>query len=135
VANVSPPPDTSHAAWTWHGRSVPTVPVSDFGQLPTPKRDRIPVSDILGPLITICGQADQEWPSCGYSKEIAAARTSQDTGDEQLSYPDAGHYIGGLVQNQPLGDFPLLGGSSFALERGLRDAWAHLLAELGKRTR
>ena len=51
---------------------------------------------IHGPIVTICGGADQVWPSCDAAGVIDGRRSAHHSPyrDTALSYPAAGHLVG-----------------------------------------
>jgi dienelactone hydrolase len=86
------------AAWTYGGRPIPFAPLNDFA-VPTPTDapdSIIPVEQINGPVLTICGGMDLIWKSCDFSAAINDRLTSHHFAHPhpELRYPDAGHYVG-----------------------------------------
>jgi pimeloyl-ACP methyl ester carboxylesterase len=129
-------PDTSRAAWTWHGRPVPHASVNDFGTVtPGEPASAIPVQRIRGRVLVLCGQDDLLWPSCPSSDRIAEEVGSRAVKVEE---PEAGHLIDFPLPNLPLApgaetnDLGTVseGGSVQADAVGRLDAWPRLLAFL-----
>lgn len=96
-------PDGRSPAWTFDGRPVPhSRTFSDFTAVDDPAA-LIPVAKIQGPVLLVCGTADQMWTSCAYAEtiqdELAAA------GDRfphaLYRYTSAGHYVNALVPYEP----------------------------------
>ncbi|GAY10264.1 cytosolic acyl coenzyme A thioester hydrolase, inducible [Pseudonocardia sp. N23] len=84
------------AAWTLGGRDVAYTSVAhqDDPQAPGATVDGSAIDDaaIVGPILTICGDADRLWPSCAFADAIAA-RSPRVT---RLVFPGAGHSFVGL---------------------------------------
>lgn len=129
-------PDTSQPAWTLAGRALPPVPFEELGNPSPPMRQAIiPVEHINGPVLLVCGEADDLWPSCGYSDAIVhrLAAHGKRTDVTELKYPLAGHAVGGLMPYTSMAspDFSLagrpLGGTVAADVAGESDGWRHLL--------
>ncbi len=102
VAFPSYPPD-GQAAWTLAGRPVPYASDADFGSgdpNPVDAPDAvIPVEQIKGPIMTVCGGLDATWRSCRYSDGITARLAAHHVSypHTALEYPDAGHYVGSMA--------------------------------------
>jgi dienelactone hydrolase len=95
------------ASWSLRGKSVPFLPYDYSKPFSTPldlyvrsfaKRSAhpdavIPVEKINGPILLVCGAADNLWPSCPMSDEaIAHLKEKKFPSRVQLlRYPDAGH--------------------------------------------
>jgi dienelactone hydrolase len=122
------------AAWTWHGRPVPTVPLGELGQ-PVPRDGRgiIPVDRIRGPVFLLCGDRDLLWPSCPYAD--AMARRLHGHSHTLVRESGAGHLISYAVPNLPeasnsvsvAGRELTLGGTVQDDAVGRLDAWPRLL--------
>lgn len=136
VANPSFP-DGRHAAWTIGGRPVPTVPYDELGiARPTDHRAAvIPVEDIRGPVLLVCGGHDLIWPSCRYENAIVRRLRAHHHRAPvvDLHYPAAGHLVGEMfpyvsrVPGAPRLVGRETGGTSTADAVGGSDAWQHLL--------
>ena len=136
VTNCSYP--TGHkpcvgAAWTYHGNPLPYS--ADFNN-PAPSDNEkavIPVERIKGPVIAVCGGADQVWRSCLLGRAILNRRRSHHTPytDHLYSYPDAGHGIGNLLPDSIGTPLPELEGKTLtANDQPLQDLWTKITADL-----
>lgn len=95
-------PDPSRPAWTLGGRPLPYVTAAELGQAtPADPAVIIPVERIRGPVLTLCGEQDQLWPSCAYADAITARRRQAGLASAELREPGAGHLIGFTVPNLP----------------------------------
>jgi len=63
----------------------------------------IPVERIQGPILLVCGGADQIWNSCAFSRAISARLKARGHrfGHRLYAFPGAGHSVGSLVPYQP----------------------------------
>jgi hypothetical protein len=122
-------PDVTQPAWTLHGQPVPAVSRDELGD-PQPVRDPaaiIPVERIAGPVLLICGEADETWPSCRYADAIAGRLgTHAHTG---LREPAAGHFVGD-PRDVPVTPSAEAGGTQQADALGRLYAWHGLLGFL-----
>lgn len=95
-------PTAGSPAWTLHGRTVaywygfPTDGTNNTGA--------IAVEEIRGPILLACGGLDDIWPSCQYQNLIAKRLRAHDFRYPvtTLSYPQAGHYVGGMQAYLPV---------------------------------
>lgn len=115
-------PDCGGPSWTLDGTPLPYTRQFD-GPTPTDEPAAvIPVERIAGPVLLVCAEADETWPSCPYARAIDQRLT--DHGDpnahQLLAYAAADHSIGGLVPDQP-------GTASRADALGEADGWPRLL--------
>jgi dienelactone hydrolase len=115
-------PDCNGPSWTLDGTPLPYT--RQFAG-PDPTDDPaavIPVERIAGPVLLVCAEADETWPSCPYARAIDQRLTDHaDANRHQLlAYPAADHAIGGVVPYQP-------GTTSRADALGEADAWPRLL--------
>jgi dienelactone hydrolase len=64
----------------------------------------IPVERIRGPVVAVCGGADNEWDACRLSQAALDRRKEHGTGagDLLLAYPDAGHFVNFLLAWRPV---------------------------------
>ncbi len=133
-------PNTGEPAWTLRGEPVPSAPPSEFGK-PAPAdapQAIIPVEDIRGPVLMICGTEDEEWPSCDYQDAIVARLRAHRFGYPvtAIRVPDAGHFVGGMAAYYSTTADALtyngknLGGTVQGLEEGLAQGHQALLALL-----
>ncbi len=132
------------AAWTWDGKPVPTLPSYDGGQvnpIGAARRALIDVAAIKGPILAVCGEDDDLWPSCGYAAAMAARLEAAHSHFRPtvLAYPGAGHFVGTLTpyvpstatQGKTASGLPTLaGGLPSADEAGRAAAWPRTLAFL-----
>ena len=90
------------ASWSLGGLPLPFT--QDFGN-PNPDNTAavIPVERIEGPILLICGGADQVWPSCGYAVAIDKRLALSGFAHEHrvLRYPLAGHALADPAPNLP----------------------------------
>lgn len=92
-------PDCPKPAWLLHGKPLPYV--DHFGPHSKNPAAVIPVEHINGPILMVCGGADDVWPSCPMAHAIADRRRSHHVGshDILLDYPNADHNVGLLIPN------------------------------------
>lgn len=64
----------------------------------------IPVEKIKGPVVAVCGGADNEWDACRLSQAALGRRKQKQTGKDDLilAYPDAGHFVNFLIAWRPI---------------------------------
>ena len=119
-------------AWTFGGRPVPYLnraenPAANPAAV-------IPVERIRGPVLVACGEYDETWDSCDYSQAIMARLNAHR--DRYLhvryAYPNAGHYVGLFVIDQPAS--AAADPSAAADEQARAALWPRLLAFLAKVT-
>lgn len=128
------------AAWTFGGRDIPPAPSSEFDSPDPESPEAIPVERIRASMLLVCGGSDEIWQSC---ENIAAIQTRLRTYHSPvrptvLSYPDAGHFVGGLVPYFPstassdtvAGVELRSGGTYQADQAGCARGWPVLLAFL-----
>jgi dienelactone hydrolase len=127
-------PETTKPAWTLHGQPIPGVAVSDYRD-PHPADNPaaiIPAERITGPVLLICGEQDQLWPSCAYADAVTdRLRTHPYTA---LHESGAGHYVDVLPPVVPCTPDAQTGGDQQADALGRLDAWTGLLAFLISQT-
>lgn len=129
VVLCAPPPGCPRPAWTLRGSPLPYT--DRFGPDPGPDpAAAIPVEQIAGPVLLVCGGADKLWPSCPMANAIIARLDAANVGYPHLlhAYPDAGHGVGIL----PTGPSPeptnLQGTTPEANSPARVDAWRQVLA-------
>lgn len=112
-------------AWTIDGKAVPYT--TDFGS-PRPDdvpRAVIPVERIKAPIMLVCAESDEIWPSCSYAHAILhRLHARHGTRDVRLyTYPAAGHLVGAILPYEP---------DLFAYDQGTEQArerdWPHVVA-------
>jgi pimeloyl-ACP methyl ester carboxylesterase len=135
---IAPPTDP---AWTLHGKPLPVA--SPYGDPDSSRNPAavIPVQDIRGPVLLICGGDDQLWPSPQYAKAIMnRLNSSHDPYPHQeLLFPGAGHIVGsafpyglGLVTIATASGTLPLGGTPYRNSVAETQAWRDVLAFLGR---
>jgi dienelactone hydrolase len=94
----------------------------------------VPVEQIGGPILLVCGEADRTWASCRAAQAIQARRDAAKQGhvDAFLMFPDAGHGIGQLVPYQPGTTFQVPSAEGAANAIAAARAWPALLAFLAR---
>jgi dienelactone hydrolase len=135
---VSGLPDQSVAAWTFHGADVATAPPEDFRNQSATSPAAIPVEQVDGPILLVCGVQDEVWASCPNSNVIAERlQAHHRPAPILLSYPAAGHFVGGLLPYLPStiisgttasGLTTDSGGTYAANQAGRAQAWPRVLA-------
>ena len=128
-------PDATQAAWTLSGTPLSTVDRRDLGHPDPVNRDAvIPVERIAGPVMLVCGENDQLWPSCRYTTAIAARR-GPSRATVVVRDPKAGHLIGTLVPDIPTAGVEIngvpVGGTREDDALARIDAWPRVLTFLG----
>jgi pimeloyl-ACP methyl ester carboxylesterase len=130
-------PDSNEPSWLLSGKALPEAPERDFDD-PDPidaQAAVIPVEQIRGPVMLICGTADTIWTSCDYAAAITK-RLSQHSFSypvTSLKYPGAGHGVGGIGRYFSATDaaFARLGGGDRrATLAGEADAYGQVLSLL-----
>jgi dienelactone hydrolase len=86
-------PSCPKPAWTLHGTAIPFQ--TFFGPTAASPDTAIPVEKITGPVLLVCGQDDQVWPSCPMAEAIVTRLDQRPTGPPPvlLEYPGVGHAI------------------------------------------
>jgi len=153
------------AAWTWQGKALPRVPVRDdeeaYGEEnvsadgaikltpgflaaladATPQElaeAEIPAERTNGPILIVCGEADDMWPAVELS-DVVLRRTTEARfphSVRRLTYPDAGHlitlpYLPARISGiHPLGGNFAYGGTRSGTAAARAAAWREILAFL-----
>jgi dienelactone hydrolase len=95
----------------------------------------LPVERIHGPLLWVCGGADQVWNSCA-SGQAAMSRLDRSPYPHQLlDYPDAGHLVDTLVPywpTNPPAQANLEGSTPEANDLARAQAWPLVLRALAE---
>ena len=94
----------------------------------------IAVEKVAGPVLLICGEQDQLWPSCPMARQLEA-RSRERGGPpvEVLAYAGAGHAVAGVPREETDENFEELasmGGSAVANNEARKDNWPKTLAFL-----
>jgi dienelactone hydrolase len=102
-------PGCRTATWSLGGKPLPFT--ADLGN-PAPSDTPaavIPDQRIDGPVFLDCGEADKTWPSCPYARAILSRldRYHDRWTHVLYAYPGAGHLVGDLIPDEPLGPFGL----------------------------
>lgn len=91
---VGDPTDSTQPAWTWKGRPVPWAQSRREWWI-DPGEAVIDVWDIDGPLLFVCGAADQVWSSCSQTDDIVEQLAERGApAPTVLAFEDVGHEIG-----------------------------------------
>ena len=153
------------AAWTWQGTDLPRVPVTDEEEADrernvaadgsikltpgfldalaaaTPEElanAEIPVERTNGPILMLCGEADDMWPAIEMT-DVVLRRTSEARfphSVRRLTYPDAGHMItlpympARTSSVHPLGGNFAYGGTRAGVAAARAAAWREMLSFL-----
>jgi pimeloyl-ACP methyl ester carboxylesterase len=124
-------PSCPQPAWTLNGKAIPFQ--THFGPTAANPDTAIPVEKIQGPVLLVCGQDDQIWPSCPMAEAIVTRLDQQSNGPPPvlLEYPGVGHAIGFLQPGTaavPTGPFaPDPYSPAVVLLRARQDAWPRAL--------
>lgn len=139
--------DQISSSWSEQGRPVPHLPhvpydpskggtmadnfAASLKGLPQHPEAVIPVERIAGRILLVCGELDDQWPSCPMSRQIQARlREHRRPEATLLAYQDAGHRAFGLPlppDHPRLAKGDALGKS---LNIVLADSWKNTLAFL-----
>ncbi len=127
-------------AWLRDGRPVPATGQFDAIAPTDNPRSVIKTENIPGPVLTVCGEQDVVWDSCGYAEAILQRRSQtrphRRPADELLSYPNAGHGLILLTPYQPRQAPPpearMAGSTPTANDQALADAWPRVLDYLNR---
>lgn len=87
-------PFGGHSTWTLHGKPLAYVPIRQFGT--TSSAAAIPVEQIDGPVLLVCGTDDSVWPSCTYQSAIVKRLKVHHFAHPITArrYAGAGHIVG-----------------------------------------
>lgn len=127
-------PNTS--SWTYQGREVPFV---SYGEVESPRSladyyragiqqsesldaATIPVENIRGPILLLSGESDTLWPSTALSEAVVARLRAHDFPYtvEHVAYPDAGHLISSIRDDDVTGRGGTEAGNRHAQRDGQR---------------
>ena len=123
-------------SWTLGGQPVP---FTRLGQ-PNPTDEPaavIPVERIRGPVLTLCGGADQIAYTCDFADAVAARLQAGGHGQPHLllDYPDAGQGVAMLIPHEPARLLPSFEGKTPTANWHAREqAWPRVLDFLAKPT-
>jgi dienelactone hydrolase len=94
----------------------------------------IPVERAAAPLLLICGEADNVWPSCPMARAVKArAEQHGRPAVTLLAYRQAGHGVFGMPRSPSdpkLADLAKLGGTPQGNNTARQDNWPKMLAFL-----
>ena len=130
VVAVSPSNVVTSAAWTLNGKPIPFTTQTNQPHPTDTLSAVIPVENIKGPLLLVCGGSDRVWSSCAYARAIGATLDAARRGYPYtlLSYQPAGHGIGTLVPYLLAGRTGTLDGTTpQANDLARAKAWPRLL--------
>ncbi|CAN1546897.1 COG0412 Dienelactone hydrolase and related enzymes [Sphingomonadaceae bacterium] len=134
------------SSWSEGGKPVPYLPIKTVGwngdiygpslaEAAKHPEAAIPVEQIAGPVLLLCGEDDKLWPSCPMARAVKARRDGMTGGlaTTLLAYPDAGHF--GVGPQLPEGrDVPtmitMFGGSKEGNVAARADGWPRTIAFL-----
>lgn len=128
-------PSCPRPAWTLNGTAIPFQTL--FGPTAASADAAIPVEEITGPILLVCGEDDRTWPSCPMADAIVARLERQSNGLPHvlLGYPGVGHEIGNLrpaSDKVTSGQFSPYPPTPAASERARKKAWPRALRFLAE---
>ena len=132
------------STWSEGGKPVPYLPITfGFGMdvyTPSLKNEAkhpeaaIPVENIAGPVMLICGEADSLWPSCPMARKVEArAKAKGGAAVSLLAYKDAGHLVFGppiSTSHERFDQLDMMGGTPQGNNAARADAWPKVKAFL-----
>ena len=135
--------------WSWRGDELPFLDLSGIqtmgGNMDEAGREiaarekqhpeaTIPIAEVGGPVLMICGESDIVWPSCQMGRAIADTAAQAGKDDVRLlAYPDAGHYAFGAPvseDDEVFDKLDKLGGSPEGNADALRQSYREMVAFL-----
>lgn len=122
-------PECTGPAWTLHGRALPFTRQFDEPHPTDQPRAVIPLYRARAAVLLVCGGADTIWSSCPYARALQQqlSRHGYPWPHSLLAYPQADHYVGGLVPGVSLSQLT----NDAAQDTEARKAlWPHVLAFL-----
>lgn len=141
------------ASFSWNGEPLPFVPYLGFdlelarlargepmetrrphvaGRAAYPERvapATIPVENFAGEMLVIGGDDDRVWPSGPMARAVAQRRAATGRSTALLTWPDAGHALGG-PGTTPVAPMLPNGGTAAGLAAARRAAWTATIAFL-----
>lgn len=119
-------------AWTLGGAAVPYTRTWGDPHASDNPQAVIPVATIGGPVLFVCGEADDIWPSCEFSRAATAALDADPAAPrhELVAVPDAGHLIDSLYPGEPGVSSDWTPAEQAKDEPALPDVWRRVLAFL-----
>lgn len=146
-------PSAADASWTVNGEPLDVLPYGGFsfqamfgdvGRLyeeGLEKRDEHPdaaigVERIAGPVLLVCGEVDNLWPSCPMARMLDARATrAGHPSVTVLAYEQAGHRVFGLPEAPDAQSLQRWGGDPAANNAARKDAWPRIVRFLQERLR
>ncbi len=144
LKQIFTPPDGS---WSLNGKAIPFLPYvreyvegpfdlyqKSLAEAPIYPDAIIPVENITGPVMLICGELDSLWPSCDMARQ--AQRRAHERGGPKvhlLSYKGAGHAGFGVPLKPDHPRFELLGsigGTAGDNNKAREESWEKILVHL-----
>lgn len=126
-------PGCDGPAWTLGGAAVPYTRTWDDPRASDDPRAVIPLAKTRGPVLLVCGEADDVWTSCAFSRTATAALDADPRAPrhELVAEAGAGHYVAGLVPGEPVVSPSELTAAQHARDEAVMpDVWRHVLAFL-----
>ena len=136
------------SSWTEAGKPVSFLPLGSFdrkqgvisvyvgglAQLATHADAIIPIERTSAPVLLLCGEKDELWPSCAMARQVEArAKQFGHPAVTVLAYADAGHAVMGLPRQPGDPDIAKLGsmgGSGEGNNAARADGWPKVLGFL-----
>ena len=134
------------SSWTADGEPLPYVPYASFhpavltgdlGRLYRNAVERvadhpdaaIPIEDLEAPVLLICGEIDELWPSCPMSRQLEErAQAAGGPPVTVLAYEGVGHALLEPPYTHPdVGPTPYWGGTAEDANEAAADSWEHVL--------
>ena len=136
------------SSWTLDGRPLPFLPYGPFrlrmltGDIGVVYRDgikkldahpdaAIPIEEIEAPVLLVCGEKDELWPSCPMSRQLEARAARLGAPPIRvMSFPDAGH--GGVgppleADDPRRNELGRMGGTADANNAARADGWPKIV--------
>jgi dienelactone hydrolase len=123
------PPHCDLPAWTLDGGALPFK--RGFGPSPGPDPAvLLPVENLLGPTLFVCGGDDHIWDSCGMANAMVQRLDAHRVRYQHqlLAYPGAGHGVGALPVWKSKEPDEEAGASQDSNAVARKDAWPRVLA-------
>lgn len=139
-------PFNAHSSWTADGEPLPYVPYASFhpavltgdaGRFYRDAVDRVAdhpdaairIEELQAPVLLICGEIDELWPSCPMSRQLEErAAAAGGPSITVLAYERVGHALLEPPYAPPdVGPTPRWGGTAVDANEAAADAWEHVL--------
>lgn len=134
------------STWSADGQPVPYVPYANSARTrdifelyrtslaenpAAVEKARIRVDRTAAPIMMVCGEADNLWPSCQMAREVERfARANGKTDVTLLAYPEAGHLVQGPPAQPDSEEYANLdygGGTVAGTQAARKDSWPQVL--------